>query len=137
MSKLKDFKKRYGITQVNEHLRLTAKEYELIPLPAVSSYDEAIALLKRLNLRPATLDDLMDWYGWDETNQVVISGSVTEFDGRKFATALCSYEYCEPKERSVFAMGFTAECFKVKRLAMLDIAIPWNHAGHLLGVREI
>lgn len=130
--KFKDFKKRYGISQVNEHLKLNTKEYELVALPEESSYDEAIALLKRLCMRAATLDELSDWYDWDGATQIIAAGSITEFESKKFVPVLCTEHYCQPTGRD-----FEAECFAVKRLAMIDTGIAWKNAGYLLAIREL
>lgn len=133
MKKLKDFKKRYGISWINPHLKLEKVEYVLVQLPEVSSYDESIALLKRMNLRPATLDDMSEWYGWDQEKQVIICGSITEFEGGKYAACLCIESYCTTSG----GLYGNAECFHIKRLAMINTAIQWNKAGYLLAIKEL
>lgn len=130
--KLKDFKKRYNITWVNPNLKLTEKKYELLEMPEKFSYEETEPYLKRNGLRPATLDDLCDWYDWDKEKQVVVTGSFTELEGKKFVPVLCMMHYCEPTGR-----GYESECMQVNRLAMLDTNIVWTEAGYLLGIREL
>lgn len=120
----KDFK-RLNLDWVNPHL-LMLLEGKLVPVETKNvSYQDGMEILKKKNLRAASVLELLRWSDWDGYSQVIAGGTIVKYKGEMYAPCLCRLNFSEPGNN-----------YHERRLALINIKWEWRDVNIFLAVDE-